>query len=173
MVTWFFRKILERGERRCGVTLDYARHIAAQDAGLFMRYGKIFSFLDPNEHLPAEAYHAARICGALAADCGTCLEAEINLARRAGVGGALIRNLLSRDTTQLTEELAAVVRLSSAVTSFGDHPDARRKVLEAYGEAGLIELAYAMNGAALLPGIKRAMGYATACDLELLQKQAG
>ncbi|WP_275296365.1 hypothetical protein [Sulfitobacter mediterraneus] len=37
------------------------------------------------------------------------------------------------------------------------------------GEAGLIELSYAMNGAALLPGIKRAMGYATTCNLSMMK----
>jgi hypothetical protein len=171
MVSWIFRKLLERGERRCGVRLDYARQIASEDAGLFIRYGKIFSFLDPNAHVPAEAYHAARICGALTADCGTCLEAEINLARRAGVAEAVIHALLSQDTTRMSEETAAVVRLSCAVTSFGDDAEARRKVVEVYGGAGLVELAYAMNGAALLPGIKRAMGYATACDVERLKQR--
>lgn len=35
------------------------------------------------------------------------------------------------------------------------------------GDAGLIEPRYAMTGAAILPGIKRAMGYATACEVSL------
>jgi hypothetical protein len=51
-----------------------------------------------------------------------------------------------------------------------DDAEARAKVLDAYGEAGLIEISFAMNGAALLPGIKRAMGYATICDLQTLRK---
>jgi hypothetical protein len=62
--------------------------------------------------------------------------------------------------------------LADAVTSRReDHPEAREVIRAAFGEAGLVELAFAMNGAALLPGIKRSMGFATACDLNLLRRQ--
>lgn len=60
--------------------------------------------------------------------------------------------------------------LSSAVTNFQDDPKAREKIIKYCGEKGLVELSYAMNGAALLPGIKRAMGYATSCNLDILKR---
>ncbi|MGP9804924.1 hypothetical protein [Paracoccus sp. NSM] len=164
---WF----VSRAERRIGVELDYARKISQTDPGLMMRYGKIFGFLDPNRKVPADAYHVARLRGAVSADCGTCVAAEINLAKATGVSPSCISAVLRADYASLNDDLRAVACLADAVTGHrADDPVARAHVVQAYGEAGLIELSFAMNGAALLPGIKRAMGYATTCDLTVLRK---
>lgn len=164
--------LVTRGEKRIGVPLDYAHKIARTDFGLMARYGKIFGFLDPNKHASTQAYHVARLRGALAADCGTCVEAEMNLARQSGMNAAMIDTVLRADYAALPDNLAAVARLSDAVVNNReDDPEARAEVQAAFGEAGLIELSFAMNGAALLPGIKRAMGFATVCNLDVLRRQ--
>ncbi|MBA83948.1 hypothetical protein ACSSNL_02865 [Thalassobius sp. S69A] len=163
--------LIGQAERRLGVGLDYTRQIARTDFGLLRRYNRIFGFLDPNKKVPVQAFHAARLRGAMAADCGTCVEAEINLARAAGLDDGLIDQVLAGRGAQISPELAAVIALADAVTAqHEDDAGARETIRAAWGEAGLIELAYAMNGAALLPGIKRAMGYATTCNLDILRK---
>lgn len=160
--------MIRRAEKQLNVPLDYTHAIAEADFGLLSRYNRIFGFVNPNRHLPPEAYHAARLTGALAADCGTCVEAEINLALQAGLPKTLIKAILTKG--ELTPELSAVVALSQAVTAErADDTEARAQIVKAFGEKGLIELSYAMNGAALLPGIKRAMGYATACNIGLMR----
>lgn len=160
-------KMIQQAEKRVGVTFDYVRKIAQVNLGLLLRYNKVFGFLDPRKHLPAPAYHAARLRGALAADCGTCVEAEINLALQAGLNKTLVKAILNGTADG---PLASVIALTDAVVGGKqDAPDARTDVLSAYGEAGLIELSFAMNGAALLPGVKRAMGYATTCNLSLMK----
>lgn len=165
--------LIERAEARLGVSLGYVRDIAAADLGLLRRYNRIFGLLDPVNHLPADAHAAARLRGALAADCGSCVEAEINLARRAGLKPATIDAILRGDM-DLPAPLPAIIRLSDAVTrDRADDADARAIVAHHYGQRGLIELAFAMNGAAMLPGIKRAMGHATTCDLGTLRKLTG
>ena len=171
MVKWILRSVIARAEKRLKVTLDYAHHIAQTDLGLMLRYGKIFGFLDPNKNTPAAAYHVARLRGAIHADCGTCVEAELTLAQSAGLANRLIEATLRADYAALPPELAAVARLADAVVGArSDDQEARAQIVRAFGDAGLIELSYAMNGAALLPGIKRAMGYATQCDLATLRK---
>lgn len=162
--------LIAGAEKRVGVKFDYIHEIAQSDLSLLARYNKIFGFLDPNKKAPPLAYHAARLRGAIAADCGTCVEAEINLARQAGIDVAVINSILGANQSGLSEPILAVVRLSDAVVgSREDDPDARDVIRRAYGAAGLIEICYAMNGAALLPGVKRAMGHATRCDLSVLQ----
>lgn len=162
--------LISRAERRLGVALDYVRQIARTDLRLLLRYNRIFGMLDPNRHAPPAAYHIARLRGAVAADCGICVEAEITLARRAGLTGDMIARVLSADYAALAASEAAAARLADAVCARReDDPEARAVLVAAYGEAGLIELAFAMNGAALLPGIKRAMGHATACNLSVLR----
>lgn len=173
MLRRFAKWIIARAEKRVGVELDYVRKIAGADIGLMMRYGKIFGFLDPNTKVPVTAYHIARLRGAVSADCGTCVEAEINLARAAGVSSDVVSTVLRSDYADLPDDLRAVARLSDAVTgNRADAPEARDVILGVYGEAGLIELSFAMNGAALLPGVKRAMGYATTCDIQTLRKMS-
>jgi hypothetical protein len=166
-------KLIETAEAGLGVPLDYARKIAATRTSLFLRYAKIFRFLNPNINVPPLAYHCARIRGALSADCGTCVQAELNLAEQASIADDLRTAILQGRYDEFPKEIAAVARLADAVTSQRmDCPEARADVVQAYGEAGLIELSFAMNGAALLPGIKRAMGFATSCDIDAMQKIA-
>ncbi|CTQ48787.1 hypothetical protein [Jannaschia donghaensis] len=165
--------MIDRAEARLGVSLAHVRAIANAGPGLLRRYNRIFGFLDPVNHLPADAHAAARLRGALAADCGSSVQAEVNLARRAGLTPATIDAILRADP-DLPAPLPAIIRLSDAVVRDRiDDPDARAEVAHFYGQRGLIELSFAMNGAALLPGIKRAMGHATACDLQTMRNSAG
>lgn len=166
------RRFVKKAEKRIGVELDYAHQIARTDLSLMVRYGKIFRFLDPNMEVPALAYHTARLRGAAIADCGTCVEVEINLAKKAGVPLRAIDEILRADYSGLPDDVRAVAQLSDAVVGRReDHPEARLQIVNSYGDAGLIEVSFAMNGAALLPGIKRAMGYTTTCDLNILRKK--
>ena len=83
----------------------------------------------------------------------------------------LIRDVLHGNP--LPAPLNAVATLTDSVTKDRtDNPEAREKITAAYGDAGLIELSLAMNAAAMMPGVKRAMGYATACDLNTMRKLA-
>lgn len=160
--------LIARAEKRLGVALDYVRQIAKTDTKLLTRYNRIFGVIDPRKHLPADAYHTARIRAALAADCGTCVQAELNLARKSRLKPALIEAILHGKLTD--PALIAVMQLTDAVVANRcDDPAAREVILAKWEDAGLIELSLAMNGAAMLPGIKRAMGYATACDISLMK----
>ncbi len=162
-------KFISKAEVKVGAPLDYVHVIAETDLSLLARYNKLFGFLDPNKKAPALAYHTARLRGARAADCGTCVQIESNLATQAGIAPEIVKNIIRADYDSLPAEIIAVAKLADAVV--GQRMDAaehREKVVEAFGQAGLIELSYAMNGAALLPGIKRSMGYATSCDLSLI-----
>ena len=97
--------LIGQAERRLGVGLDYTRQIARTDFGLLRRYNRIFGFLDPNKKVPVQAFHAARLRGAMAADCGTCVEAEINLARAAGLDDGLIDQVLAGRGAQISPRL--------------------------------------------------------------------
>lgn len=97
MIVKIVKYLIERSEARIGVKFDYVHKIAETDIGLLSRYNKIFGFLDPNRKVPPLAYHTARITGALSADCGTCVQAEINLAKNAGMENEIISKILHFD----------------------------------------------------------------------------
>ncbi|MBO6826862.1 MAG: hypothetical protein JJ879_11725 [Sneathiella sp.] len=174
MLKWISHLLVRQAEKRIGVDFDYTHKIADTSFGLLMRYTKIFNFMDPNKHTPKLAYHAARLRGAISADCGTCVETEIKLAQIAKIDNADIDLILTEKYDQLSDGVAAAAKLADAVTGpRQDDPEARRVILEVYDEAGLIELSYAMTGAAVVPGIKRAMGYAQSCNIDTMRKLTG
>jgi hypothetical protein len=83
------------------------------------------------------------------------VEAEINLAKLAKLSDALIDDILRGSTSDAS--LQAIIALTDAtVRDRIDSSEARELVCGAYGDKGLIELFIAMNGAAMLPGVKRA-----------------
>lgn len=169
MIRRLLHHLIARAEARRGVCLDYAYKIADTHTGLLMRDNKQFASLDPNTHCPPDAYHVVHLIAATSADCGTCVEAEISLAKHADIAPKIIDAALTG--TRLPAPLDAVDTLAHAVTaSHEDAPDARDQIRAAYGEAGLIELSFAITGAHLLPSLKRAMGYATICNIDTPRK---
>ncbi|WP_172328719.1 hypothetical protein [Mangrovicoccus sp. HB161399] len=168
------KALIARTESRLGVGFPYVRRIAETKTRLLLRYKKFIDFLDPNQDVPPEAYHLARIRGAMAAACADCVESEIARAKAAGLRESLIREFLTAAPGELPAPLDDVMRLADAVVrDRSDDPEARERVRAAFGEAGLIELAFAMNGAALIPGVKRAMGFAGQGFPEALSRLAG
>ena len=94
----------------------------------------------------------------------------INLARNAGLEKATLSKILRSELDGFPPEIVATANLVQAVVHDRvDDPEARKVILDAWGEKGLIEISFAMSGAALLPNVKRAMGYATACDINLMK----
>lgn len=165
MIKTILKRIISQNEEKIGVDLKYVRKILDEDLGLFFRYTKIFSFFDKNTYLPKEAYHAARLSVILNASCGTCLEAEINLAKKANLKVLFIRDILMKNYENLDEGIVNIIKLSEAISSFSTNKEARENIIEIYGQKALIELSYTINGSLILPGIKRTLGYETTCEL--------
>ena len=169
MIKSIAKHLIQNAEKQIGVSLDYVHYIAKTDISLLTRYNKIFAFLNPNKKIPALAYHTARLRGAIAADCGTCVEAEINLAKKAKLETETIKQVLAQDYENLPKEIAAIAKLADSILiEKSDNQEAREIIKEKFGDAGLIEISFAINGAALLPGIKKTLGYGTACDLNII-----
>ena len=151
MIVKTAKYLIRRAEERAGVQFDYVHKIAETDIGLLSRYNRIFGFLDPNRNVPALAYHTARITGALSADCGTCVQAEINLARNAGLKKDIIAKLLRSELDGFPPEIVATATLAqSVVHDRVDDPEARKIILDTLDEKGLIEISFAMSGVAPL-----------------------
>ncbi|MBE3638491.1 carboxymuconolactone decarboxylase family protein [Mangrovicoccus algicola] len=167
------KAMIARREARLGLRFPHVHRIAETSPRLLMRYGRFLSFLDPNQDVPPEAYHLARIRGAMAGDCAASLEAEIARAKAGGLREGLLREFLTAAPGELPGPLADVMRLADAVVrDRRDDPEARDRVRAAFGEDGLIELSYAMNGAALIPGLRRSMGFCGTPDPGALARLA-
>lgn len=166
MIRNLILKRLDKEERSLGESLDYVRHILRTSLPAFFKFA-LFTPLSQHRHkLPPTPYRVARILATQDEDCGTCVQIEVNLARRDGVPPEVIHAVLKGSLEDLTRELADVYRFAKAVVeASGEEETLRQRIRERYGEEGLVELALGIAAARVFPVTKRALGYATSCAL--------
>lgn len=153
-------------ERNIRGSLEYMREILRVSPAALRTLLKVMPLAHYRRALPPEPYHLARIVASRDADCGPCVQIEVNVARQAGVAGTLIRALLENRLEDLPGELADVVRLAEAVvTANGQDGPLRELVRARYGDAGLVELAMGMAVCRVFPVVKRTLGHAVGCSL--------
>ena len=158
-------KLLAREERKLGASLDYVRHILSTSLRAFFKFGKVLPLSEYRRVLPVDAHFTARLVATRDEDCGSCVQIEVNLARKAGMSAALLKSVLAQQPDDLPLDLANVYRFAQAVVEARDDEDLRQKMRERYGEEGLVELALAMAVCRLFPVVKRTLGYAKSCSL--------
>jgi alkylhydroperoxidase family enzyme len=164
MIRQLILKRLDAAEKELGVPADYLRHIVQTSLRAFFKFIKIMPLAQYRRVLPAGPYHVARIVATRDEDCGTCVQIEVNLARKAGVPADVLRAVLDRRPENLPEELADAYYFSEAVVQATWQEDPwRERIRQRYGEEALIELALAIAACRVFPITKRALGYATSC----------
>ena len=158
---------LDAEERKLGgVSIDYLRHIARASLPAFFKFALFTPLAAHRRALPADAYHVARLAATQHEDCGTCVQIEVNLARRDGVPAEILRAAVERRPDDLPGSLADAYRFARAVVEAGGaEGEWRERVREHYGEEALVEMALGIAAARVFPTTKRALGYATSCAL--------
>ena len=155
---------LDGVEREIGGSVDYLRHILRVSFGAFLKFTKVLAFAEYRRTLPADAAAVAGLVSSRDADCGTCVQIGVNMARKQGVSRDVLQAVVEGEPDRLPGTLPTVYRFAEAVVgATGDEEQLRPALVQAYGEAGVIELAYAIAGAQIFPRVKRALGYATSC----------
>ena len=170
MIRALILKKLASAEAELGESLDYVRHILRTSLRSFFKFTKIFPLSEYRRELPKEPYHVARIVATRDEDCGTCLQIEVNLARKDGVPDEVVRAVVEERFEDLPTELADVARFVDAVVcSSGEEEVLRERVRGRYGEAELVELALAIAACRFFPITKRTLRYATSCALVMIR----
>ena len=161
---------LASAEKELGASMDYLRYMARVSLRAFFKFAKIMPLAGYRRTLPAGPYHVARIVATRDADCGTCVQIEVNLAKRSSVPAAILRKVLGRRPDELPEDLADAYRFAEAVVkATWDEDPLRERIRQRHGEEGLIELAMAIAACRVFPVTKRALGYAKSCALVEVQ----
>jgi alkylhydroperoxidase family enzyme len=151
-------------ERELGSNLDYVREIVRTSLRAFLRFTKLLAVAEYRRTLPIDVSAVARLVATHDADCGTCLQLEVDRARKAGVGASVVRAVLDDRPDDLPASLAEVHRFATAVVrSTGAEDALRERIRERYGAEALVELALAMAACRTFPIVKRTLGYATPC----------
>jgi alkylhydroperoxidase family enzyme len=156
---------LDREERRLGESVEYVRHVVRTSLPSFVRFALFSPMASYRRALPADAHAVAGLVSTRHADCGTCLQIGVNLARQEGVPAPILQAVIDRHPEALPEHLAQIYRFAEAVVASDPEADALREEVRArYGEEGLVELGLAIAAAGVFPLLKRTLGYAVSCS---------
>lgn len=154
-----------KSEREMGGEFDYMRDIVAASPSQFIKFSKIFGIADQRLALPLDLYHIVRIIGAMSEDCGTCVQLEVDLAKKAGLPKEVLKDIVYSAQEHLSAEQVKISEFALGLsTSKMDDPDAREYIHNKYGPKAVVDLAFALNAASFLPSVKRAMGHAISCQ---------
>lgn len=170
MIKAIISKRLDAAERDLGASVDYLRHILRVSFSSFLKFTKIMPIAEHRKALPAGPYHVARIVATRDEDCGTCVQIEVNLAKKDGLSTDTLKAVLESRPEDLPDELADAYRFAEAVVgATGDEDEIRERIVARHGEAALVELAMAIAACRFFPITKRALGYAKSCSVTKIE----
>lgn len=165
ILRWLINARITVAEKRMGVPLDYLRYILKVSLQAFHKFTRIMPLAHYRRKLPAAAYHVARLVTVRHDDCGTCVQIEVNLAKREGISKEVLQTVLDSKVEALPAELQVVYRFAEAVaTQSGADVELRPVIIQQYGERGLVEMAMGMGVSRIFPTTKRALGFAVSCS---------
>ncbi len=167
MIRWLINRQMKAFERKFDYDMSYTRDILGAGLGAFWSFTRIASPASYRKDVPLDAWYAAKIAAAVAADCGPCTQLVVNMAEREGVSAANLRAILANDEQAMTPDSALGLHFAQAVGA-RDLPKAdtlRAEVLKRWGRRGLVSLALTIATSAFFPDVKYALGYGHACTL--------
>jgi hypothetical protein len=130
----------------------------------FWKFGRATALANHREVVERAPWYAAKLVGVLAEDCGPCTQLVADMAHRAGVPIDQIAAVLRGDPMAMSDDNALAWRFASAVfASWPELDELREKVRRRWGDKGVIELTFALQGSRLYPMVKRGLGFAKEC----------
>lgn len=164
MRKWFAKKMIDKFGTHYGYDVGYMRAMLEASPSAFFKFLAVTKLSRHAEAAPKEVLFAARIVGAMTEDCGPCVQLVVDMAREADVSDADIDAVLRRDPAAMSQNVAIGYRFADAVArrTVGED-EARDAVRAAWGEKGVIDLTFALQGSRLYPMTKAGLGFAKAC----------
>ncbi len=164
MLTRFAKRLIGAFERRWSYDGSYMREVvdrAGVEAILPLQaLAKVSRY---RRGVPASVYYAAKITAVLAADCGSCAQLMVTMARTEGVPADALRALVAGNRDALGPDERLGYDLARATLAREVAADLRAAILARWGYRGLVSLAYGLVAAQAFPTFKYALGHAHAC----------
>jgi hypothetical protein len=111
-----------------------------------------------------EALATARLVAIQHEDCGPCAQLVVNMALTEGVDPALVRNVIARAYHALPPIIVTTIRFTDAVMAHEPCDEERQALRAAFGDRGLVSLAFSISQTRTYPTIKRVLGHAHTCE---------
>ncbi|NOX93588.1 MAG: hypothetical protein GXP04_00400 [Alphaproteobacteria bacterium] len=165
MFKFFARLWLKRFAHRYGYDVSYMEYMLSVSPSAFSKFSKLNGLASHQEAAPRDAIFAAKLVGAIAEDCGPCVQLVVNMAREAGVEKSQINAVLIRDLALMNETTALGFLFADAIVGrAGNADEARERIRDAWGEAGVIDITLAAQIGRIFPMVKKGLGFAKTCQ---------
>ena len=159
------RRGLKAFSIRYGYDASYMSHMLNVSPSAFMKFAAMMKLAQHNEAAPKEAMSAAKLVGALAEDCGPCVQLAVDMAREAGVPPGSLEAVLTRDRAAMDADTLLGFLFADTLVRRAPEEDAARDAVRAeWGEAAVIDLTLAVQIGRVFPMVKAGLGYAKACQ---------
>lgn len=164
-----FKAIARASVRRFGARynydVSYLEALLDASPAAFLKFARAGAMARHCERAPAEAFFAAKLAGALAEDCGPCVQLVADMAREAGVADNEVRAILRGDPQGMSETVRAAFDFAAALVARRADLDERRAGVRAlWGDKGVVDLTFAAQVSRLFPMVKAGLGYAKSCS---------
>lgn len=158
------RKALNVMSVRYDYDVSYMAHMLEVSPSAFFKFTALTKLAQHREAAPEEAMFAAKLVGALAEDCGPCVQLVVNMAKEAGMSDNQIEAVLTRDTVEMSADTVLGFQFADAVVQHSSQADAvRQAVRDRWGDAGVLDLTLALQIGRVFPMVKTGLGYAKSC----------
>lgn len=163
MLGWLYHRMIARMERRYAYDATYLHELADGSPEGFRRFMKAQMAGRYRGRVPADAWFAASMAGAMHEDCGPCVQISTDMALEAGVAAETVTALL--DGTRAPADVQIAHDYGRALLAGDERLDGLRDaIITKWGLDGLAALSFAAMYSRNYPVMKRAMGYAKACQ---------
>ena len=159
------RRALKAFAARYDYDVSYMEHMLRVSPAAFSGFAGLTRLARHREAAPREAFYAAKLVGALAEDCGPCVQLVVRMAQEAGVADTQIEAVLTRERDSMTADTRLGFRFADAVAKRAPEATAAREaVRRRWGEAGMIDLVLALQIGRIFPMVKAGLGFAETCQ---------
>lgn len=165
MLKHLARAVTRAWARPLAYDVAYIEHLLDVSPRAFFGFQSIMGPAQHREAASKSAYFAAKLLGALAEDCGPCVQLVVNMARRARMDDDEITAVVNGDLGRLGPETRLGFEFARATIDRSPNEDAAREAVRArWGDKAVVDLSFAVAFGRLFPMIKAGLGFAQSCQ---------
>lgn len=170
MIKNILKARLDKEALKLGEPVDWAKYVLDKSLALFFKYALALPLLGQWKYSSANAISVARLVAVQSEDCGSCVQIEINAAKKRKVAPEVIRNTLEKEYAGLDESCREVALFAEAVLGrTGGELEIGDRLKRRVGEKAFVEISVAIATARFYPTVKRALGFSTECRIDNLR----
>ncbi|MES3037899.1 MAG: hypothetical protein V4736_08335 [Bdellovibrionota bacterium] len=165
MIKILIESAIKKFGQKYNYDASYLRHIADTSTSLIFKFNKFVKLSQYRKVTPVEIFYLAKIGALRVADCGPCLQLNVDFALEKNVSAEVLNDALKNPTSLSADhKLAYDFGFAMALNS-DDHTDISEKFEKRFGKAVLVETSMAVATTLVYPILKRGLRYSKACHL--------